>query len=149
MAPSRPFRLPRPPAATAAPAALAAIALAVAVLPVRAEPPVTAEEFERATTGLTVHWTAQGRLYGSEQYLPGRQVLWAVEGGECLRGHWWAEGSRICFSYEDAPAPVCWTISREGGRLAARPVDDPDGLPLIAASESDRPLACRGPRVGV
>jgi len=140
---------PASPRRKAASAAVLALAASLAAGAAGAETPVSPDEFDRLTAGRTVHWTALGRPYGTEQYLPGRQVLWAVEGGDCQRGRWWAKGAEICFSYEGDPAPKCWTITREAQKLAARPVDDPGGIPLIAASDSDRPLACRGPRVGV
>lgn len=128
------------------------LSLILVLLPVLAgagEAPLTAEEFEARTTGRTLTYAVDGEVYGTEQYLPGRQVIWAYEGAECQRGTWAETGGQICFLYEGDPEPACWQFFDEGGRLAARYLGDDDNSSLKELAQSPEPLNCPGPEVGV
>lgn len=109
--------------------------------------PLSPEEFEALTTGRTITYSSGGTYYGTEQYMPGRRVIWTF-GDICQQGHWQAEGEMICFTYNDSPAPSCWIFRRHDGGLAAWDDDDPEGEPLVSTYQSRAPMAC-GPRVGV
>lgn len=116
--------------------------------PALAEAALGAAEFDALTLGRTMTWSEYGTVYGVEQYLPGRRVRWTVLGDDCKAGHWYAEGSEICFQYEDDPAPDCWTIRLDGAGLLARyrsaaPEADP-----VVVTETTEPMACFGPEVG-
>lgn len=126
------------------------LALTVLAGPALAEEtPMTAAEFERYVTGKTLSYAEAGIPYGKEEYLPGRRVRWAFEGGECQEGIWYAEGPLICFVYEYQPAPQCWTFIEGPAGLIAR-FEHPDGgRELYEANQSDEPLSCPGPDVGV
>jgi hypothetical protein len=76
-------------------------------------------------------------------------VRWTVLGGDCLAGHWYAEGPAICFRYEDRPDPVCWVITAQGDRLLARLVGTPSDRAPVEIVETSEPMACTGPEVGV
>ena len=39
------------------------------------------EEFERATEGRTLFYANDGQIYGVEEYLPGRRVIWSFDDG--------------------------------------------------------------------
>lgn len=124
--------------------------LALAATPALADPPpLTAEEFDALTLGRTMTWSEFGSVYGVEQYLPGRKVRWTVVGDDCKAGHWYAEGSAICFQYEDDPAPDCWEITASDRDLLARYTTNPPDTAPVVVTETTEPLACFGPEVGV
>ncbi len=136
--------------ALAAPALFLALAAAAAAAPLAPEgAPLDAVAFEARVTGRTFFYNVGGRPYGAEQYLPGRQVVWAFTGQDCRRGRWYEEAGLICFVYEDEPDPQCWTFAEGPQGLTARFQGDPGSLPLIAVQQSPEPMACMGPDVGV
>lgn len=125
--------------------------LICAATPLWAEQPLDGAAFEARVTGKTLTFQVQGQSYGAEQYLPGRRVIWAFDGGPCHAGHWFEpDPGRICFRYDHDPGDLqCWAFFDDGGQLRARfegalPQDD-----LIEARRSPVPLACPGPDVGV
>ena len=125
---------------------LAALLLA---LPARAAEPMSAEEFDRYSVGKTLSYAVGGEVYGAEQYLSGRRVLWAFKGQECLAGTWHEADGRICFVYENGGPPQCWTFYREDRGLRAQFEGDPDGTELSEVEQTRAPLICAGPDVGV
>jgi hypothetical protein len=126
------------------------LALILLTAPAWAETPMTAAEFEARVLGRTMTYADSGKVWGREQYLPGRRVIWAFEGQECKHGYWWEEtGGAICFAYDDGGAPDCWLLYDRGDSIAAQALDDPDGTPLSVVEESAEPLICPGPQVGV
>lgn len=126
------------------------LALIFLAAPVWAEEPMTAEAFEAHVAGRTLTYAEGGHVWGREQYLPGRKVLWAFEGQACKRGYWWQEPTgAICFAYDDGGAPDCWLFYDRGATIAARSLEDPEGTELSEMAESPTPLLCPGPEVGV
>jgi hypothetical protein len=123
---------------------------ALAETPAPLPPPMTAAEFEAYSTGKTLTYGLGGEVYGIEQYLPGRQVLWAFTGDVCRKGYWYEAGAEICFVYQDDyDGPECWTFHRTEAGILARfmgPTSAPD---LSEVQQSSSPLACAGPDVGV
>jgi hypothetical protein len=117
-------------------------------LPASAAEPVGVAEFEAFATGKTLSYAVGGTVYGAEQYLPGRRVIWAFRGQECRKGFWYEEAGQICFVYEDEPGAQCWTFSRDGDRLQARFSGDAEGAEPAQVQEST-PLTCAGPDLGV
>jgi hypothetical protein len=111
--------------------------------------PLAGEAFAKATIGRTFFYSRDGLSYGAEQYLPGRQVIWAFSGDDCMKGYWYPEDHDICFVYEDAPDPQCWTFRKEGAGLNAQFRGDTQNAPLIATRSSPEPMTCMGPDVGV
>lgn len=126
---------------------LKAIPFLFLALPAAAQAPLTAEEFEAYATGKTLSYALGGQVFGTEQYLPGRRVVWAFEGSDCQYGRWYPQGEQICFAYEDGE-PQCWVFARDGSGLSARYMNDP-GLQLSEVAQSPEPLTCPGPDVGV
>lgn len=114
-----------------------------------ADAPLTAQEFDTYATGKTLTYALGGEVYGAEQYLPGRRVLWAFKGEECRRGYWYELGGDVCFVYEQDGSPQCWRFIRGAGGLRAKFSSDPDGAELAAVQESKEPLTCAGPDLGV
>jgi hypothetical protein len=110
---------------------------------------LNAEEFEAATAGKTFYFSSEGRPYGGEEYLEGRRVRWSFLDGRCIDGHWWQEGELICFSYEDDPSAHCWTFRQEANGLVALFQNESTGRLLYEVQQSDTPLQCLGPKVGV
>lgn len=114
-----------------------------------AETPLDAAGFEAAVTGQTIEFVDEGRSYGTEQYLPGRRVIWAFDGGPCRKGVWSApEPGQICFVYEHDTVPQCWAFFDEGGKLRARLSGAGPGNDLLESRRSRAPLACPGPDIG-
>lgn len=128
---------------------LATLLLMLSATLAQAETPMTAAEFEAYVTGKTLTYSQFGQPYGVEEYLPGRKVRWAFTEDECQYGTYFDKDGLICFAYEDEPGPHCWTFWREGGGLKALAVTDAPGSELSEVSQSDAPLNCPGPDVGV
>jgi hypothetical protein len=126
-----------------------AVALSAIALPVAAQTPLTAEEFEAHVTGKTVTYRQGQSLFGIEEYLDGRKVRWSVAPGECQSGSWYPEDRSICFVYEYDPVPHCWTFWKEDGALVALSDTGQPGEELYEADRSETPLDCPGPDIGV
>ena len=104
------------------------------------------------------YWFSEGGLhYGAEQFFEDNVVIWQGSDGMCKGGTWYAQGSGMCFVYEDDPTPHCWLITREEGRVFARSLPAP-GAPtgpdepftrLELVLRSPLPLSCTGPVLGV
>ncbi|MDH3264128.1 MAG: hypothetical protein OEM24_09030 [Paracoccaceae bacterium] len=127
-----------------------ALGLALAAGAAGAETPMTATEFEAYVNGRTIHYAGQGQeAYGAEQYLPNRRVIWTFLDGECVEGLWYEEGGLICFVYELDLMPQCWSFWRSGGGITARFENEPAATALYELSQTDEPLICQGPDLGV
>ena len=129
-------------------AALAALSFLCATSAL-AETPMTAEEFDAFATGKTLDYYESGQVFGREVYLPDRQVRWAFSGDECKMGRWFQQDQMICFLYDGDPEAKCWTIWRDGDGLAAAYATDTPDIPPRTVLQTDEPLACPGPDVGV
>jgi hypothetical protein len=124
-------------------------ATCLAASPAVAETPLSAEAFDALTLGKTMTWAEYGAVYGVEQYLPGRRVRWTVLGDDCKTGHWYPEGTAICFQYENDPEPDCWEIVMTGSGMTARYLTFETSPEPVVVEETTEPLACFGPEVGV
>jgi hypothetical protein len=120
----------------------------ICAAPVAADP-MGAQEFEDYTTGKTLYFREDGMTYGAERYLPGRRVEWSFLDGLCKSGEWYPDGQSICFVYEDRPDPQCWEFESTQGGLRATFVGEAAATELYEAAQSDEPLVCLGPEVGV
>ena len=125
--------------------------LALAALPLasRADEPLAAPEFEAYVQGKTLYFGLGGQPYGAEEYLPDRHVRWSFLDGRCKDGRWYEEAGMICFVYEHTSIPQCWSFFREGNGLRAVFENDPASTVLYEARQSDEPMICMGPDVGV
>lgn len=120
------------------------------LFPLPALAAMTGEEFDAFVTGKTLTYAEGSQVYGIEEYLPGRRVRWAFLSDQCQEGTWYEKAGQICFVYEGRPEdPQCWIFEEQSGRLSARFVGDEDGRQLYVVDQSDTPLICRGPDVGV
>lgn len=122
-----------------------------AALPASAAEPLSANAFESYVDGKTLYYGSGQQSYGVEEYLPDRRVRWSFLDGRCKEGYWYeADGSEICFVYEDAPEdPQCWTFFNEGSKLRAVFRNDPRATVLYEARQINDPMMCYGPEVGV
>ena len=127
----------------------ALLALLLLPLPALAETPMTAAEFDAYVTGKTLTYSQFGTIFGIEEYLPGRKVRWAFTEDICQYGTWYEEAGNICFVYEYDPTPHCWRFWQEGDGLKALSVNDAPGSELSEVAQTDQPLSCAGPDVGV
>lgn len=130
---------------------LIAAAVLISALPAMAQQTMSAQDFEAYTTGRTLTYNSQGTAYGVEQYLPNRRVRWAFVGNECQDGVWYERNGNICFLYEYAPTDEqCWTFQRtENGMTGVFQGPDGPGTELYEVQQSEAPLGCAGPGVGV
>ena len=130
---------------------LLALTFCATALPAMAQS-MTAQEFDAYTTGRTLTYTANGAPYGIEEYHKGHRVVWAFLGDDCVYGTWYVkptpQGDRICFSYENNGGPQCWSFEKDAGGLIATFRSDPAAGELYEARISDKPMVCRGPKVG-
>lgn len=110
---------------------------------------MTGAEFEAYVTGKTLTYAQGGGVFGTEQYLPGRKVRWAFTDDICQYGSWYEQDDLICFTYDVEPQPQCWQFWRDGAGLRARFEGDPAGTELSEVRQTDKPLSCHGPDVGV
>ena len=125
--------------------------LSVAAPAAASEParPMTGAEFEAYTTGHTLTFGIAGTVYGIEQYLPNRRVIWRFLGEECRRGSWFDDGPEICFIYDEEPDRLhCWTFHETPRGLRARLAGDGEGSELIEVLRSEAPLMCPGEFLG-
>lgn len=141
-------------------AAAGALAFALgAVLPALAQntrpqpdvPSMGAAEFDAYTQGRTLSYAFEGTPYGIEEYLPNRRVRWAFVGNECQEGVWFERAGNICFVYDNAPSDEqCWRFYANANGLRAV-FQGPDGptTELYEVQQSEGPLTCLGPGVGV
>ncbi len=116
---------------------------------VRAETLMTPDEFEAYTTGKTLTYALDGQVYGIEEYRPGRRVRWAFAEGECEAGRWYVQDDWICFAYESTPEPQCWQFFIGSSGISAQFIGDAPETALSELAQSDAPLNCPGPDVGV
>jgi hypothetical protein len=123
----------------------------LAVLPVAAlaQTPMTGDDFDAYVTGKTLTYSQYGTIFGTEEYLPDRRVRWAFTEDLCQYGSWYPQDENICFVYEYDPVPHCWTFWKDGDRLMALSVNDAPGAELSEVEQTDTPLTCQGPDVGV
>jgi hypothetical protein len=112
-------------------------------------PPMDTASFDARTQGRTITYSVDGLPYGIEQYLPGQRVRWAFSEGECKEGDWFQADQFICFDYHDESGLQCWTFHEQDGELVARFRGDDANAPLVGLIETDEPLACQGPEIGV
>lgn len=127
---------------------LALVALCAA-LPAAATDLLSAQEFEDYVTGRTLTYNSGGTPYGVEQYLENRRVRWAFLGDDCVEGEWFESGGLICFVYENNDVPQCWSFEKRAGGLVARFENSTEGTELYEALQSEKPMVCLGPKVGV
>ena len=130
-----------------------ALILAFPALPLQADPPqsafgsaLTAQQFDAYATGKTLSYAQGAQVWGTEQYLPGRQVLWASVGLPCEYGSWYDDNGAICFVYEANPGPNCWLFYLGPTGLMAQFIGSNSVLSEV--DQFPEPLNCPGPLVG-
>lgn len=124
------------------------IALLMA-LPAMAQDSMSAAEFDAYTQGKTLFYGREGAAYGAEIYHKNRRVQWSFLDGKCKEGEWYEEAGLICFTYEDNPAPQCWSFTASPHGLIARFENNPEASELYEAQDVGEDMLCLGPEVGV
>lgn len=114
---------------------------------VGAETIMSSAEFEAWSTGRTLEYHIDGKLWGSETHLAGRATIDADAGGACRSGYWYPAGDDICFVYDVSPGPYCWRFLKDGDQVFAAVASDPLGAP-VSVTPTDTPIPC-SPEVGV
>ncbi len=118
--------------------------------PVTAQDAMTAAEFDAYTRGKTLTFGNAGQdAYGVEQYQDNQRVVWSFLDGECSNGVWYESKGSICFRYDFDPEPKCWQFFAEPDGLRAVFMNRPDSSVLYEAQDSQEPLICPGPNLGV
>lgn len=108
--------------------------------------PLSAAEFDAYATGKTLSFALGGLVWGSEQYLPGHQVLWAFKGQTCEFGQWYEDKGAICFIYEGKADANCWYFYRGATGLMAQYLGGSSRLSEVG--QTPEPMNCAGPQVG-
>lgn len=124
------------------------LALCLLASAASAQTPMTPEEFETWATGRTLDYAVDGNIWGSEAYLPGREVMDADTGGPCRSGHWYPKGGAVCFVYDGLPGEHCWRFWREGDEVLARALSADRDSPAQSVTPAAGPLVCPAPDVG-
>lgn len=120
-----------------------ALILTFTALPVWADSPMTAAEFDAYATGKTLSFGTEGTpSYGVEQYLPGKRVIWSGAPGECTTGVWYESKGSICFRYDSDPEPKCWAIYAEPDGLRAVFTTRPGTTVIFESIKEQLPLIC-------
>ena len=110
---------------------------------------MSAAEFDAYTRGKTLFYAQNGETYGAERYLSNRRVEWSFLDGECKSGSWYEDAGKICFTYDENPAPQCWRFREGASGLIAQFENDPTTTELYEAQNSGQDFTCLGPKVGV
>ncbi|MEL6171449.1 MAG: hypothetical protein AAGK67_11955 [Pseudomonadota bacterium] len=114
-----------------------------------AQDSMNAREFDEYTRGKTFTYGSNGAPYGAEEYLDNRRVRWSFLDGKCQEGEWYEENGLICFVYQDKPDPQCWKFTRAPSGISALFQNDPTQSVLYEMQQSQEPLMCLGPEIGV
>ena len=123
------------------------IALCLA-LPAVAEEIVTPQEFEALSSGKTLYFSRDGRLFGVEQFYKRHRCTWQFADGECDDGVWYAQNGFICFQYTKNSEPQCWHFLKTDDGFAARAQGASPDQDLHLERVDQKPLDCKGPDVG-
>ncbi len=111
---------------------------------------MSAAEFDAYTRGKTFTFGSQGAPYGAEEYLDNRRVRWSFLDGRCQDGEWYEEAGQICFVYEHKrDEPQCWRFEKGASGMRALFENVPGQTELYEMAQSDEPLMCLGPEIGV
>ncbi len=128
---------------------LALLALLATPAVAQDAPGLSATEFDAYVAGKTLSWALPGQPWGTEEYLPNRQVQWATRPGECQIGTWYESSGQICFSYQDRADTSCWIFRKTDTGLTAE-LQGPTGpLTLTESGQIAGGMPCPGPEVGV
>ena len=128
---------------------LALILALTQAAPLAAQSMMSAAEFDAYTRGKTLFYAQNGETYGAERYLSNRRVEWSFLDGECKSGSWYEDAGKICFTYDENPAPQCWRFREGAAGLIAQFENDPATTELYEAQNSGQDFTCLGPKVGV
>lgn len=113
------------------------------------EQPVSPAEFRSYAEGWTLHFSLNGRPYGSERFIPGGRTQWRFSDGTCVRGAWRPHGAQLCFLYDrgrSADTPLCWRVLRDRNGLFARLLTGEEaGLQVRVIGRDRQPLRCKDP----
>lgn len=117
--------------------------------PAFAQNPMSPSQFQDFSEGKTLYFSQSGRFYGAEQYLKNKRVRWQYPNGECTEGHWYGDGTSLCFQYDDVEGTQCWIMWDDAGQILARHAEDPADIPIELERKDELPLPCAGPDLGV
>lgn len=114
------------------------------------EDPMTGAEFDAYSRGKILTYADEGYIYGTEEYLSDRRVRWAFTQEECQIGHWYETNDRqICFVYDQEPNAQCWKFFLGPNGMTAQSMNEGSDQRLDEVQQTNEPLACAGPDVGV
>lgn len=121
--------------------ATAAAATAGEIKPGDIEIPLS--EWRQMTEGRTVHYTLDGRRWGSEHFHPGGiSATFVAADGQCVTAPWTYAKGVYCFSYSGMD---CFRHVRRGEGLFAIPLGG--GLEQEIVAITAEPLSCEPPPI--
>lgn len=126
--------------------ALAALA-GLAAQPAAAADPVSPQAFAEEAVGQTLHFSRDGRYFGSEAFREDGRVTWRFPDGSCVEGAWRAHGAQMCFLYEASPEVQCWRVleDEEGYFVRLLGESEDAGMELRVTGRDTDPLLCGEP----
>jgi hypothetical protein len=110
---------------------------------------MTGPEFEAYVATSTIVYDYGNGQTGTEQYLTGRRVRWVFDGETCMLGRWYDVEDQICFVYDYDSTPQCWNFYDEAGGLHGHYLGPDEPVDIYEINNSDAPLPCAGPDLGV
>ncbi len=114
--------------------------------------PMTGKAFDALSQGTTMHFTASGQPYGSEQFFANHRTVWRASDGRCINGKWSYNSPAICFVYDDGSGPFCWVVEGDAKSLTVTSTRNAEGEPplvLHMSGQDHEPILCTGPLFGV
>jgi len=119
------------------------LALTGAVL---ADEPMNAASFQAYTQGKIFEFAYDDEPpYGTEQYLPDRQVIWIDFEGACWRGKWFEQDGHICFRYRNMTGLTCSMFYVDGDAMIVVPDDSMAAVHRAVPAQSLPSNRCEAP----
>ncbi len=97
------------------------------------------EDFLSLVEGKTVHYTVDGKHYGTERFYGKGRATWQFPGATCEDGVYWPVNEEICFRYG---SPSCWSVMEDQEQV--RTAQSRDGFRVVIDRIDDAPLQCDG-----
>lgn len=111
-----------------------------------ADEPMNTAAFQAYTEGKIFEFAyGDEPPYGTEQYLPDRQVIWIDFEGACWRGKWFEQNGNICFRYRNLEGMTCSMFYPDDGAMIVVPDDTIDRVHRAVPAQSLPVNRCEAP----
>ncbi len=100
---------------------------------------LSAEEFLSQVEGKTVHYTVEGKYYGTERFYGKGRSTWQFPAANCEDGVYRSSEDLICFRYGTTS---CWTVIQDAKNQMT--ATSQDGFRVMIERIDNAPLRCDG-----